>query len=397
MFKRDRPAILGGTPIFNGTLPILKPSLPDSDDLLVALKNVISTGQITNSRYVREFEEKTTDCLEIKNCVAVSSCTSGLMLAVKAMGLTGEVILPSFTFSATGHSLLWNGITPVFADCVKDTYNIDPKSVENKITRKTSAILAVHIFGNPADADSLSKIAKRNNLKLVFDAAHAFGSCHNGIKVGNFGDVEVFSLSPTKLLISGEGGLVTTENDELAEKIRIGRNYGNPGNYNCEFAGLSARMTEWNAVLAIKMLEFLEENIERRNYIANLFRHRLETLPGISFQHVKLEDKTTWKDYSIIIDSEEFGMHRDILSLALEKENIKTKKYFDPPMHKMKVYEKYFNKAETKMLVTEYISNNIITLPIYYSLSDNDVENILSAIERIQSFSSKIRMVSGKP
>ena len=397
MLKKDRPAILGGTPVFSGVLPILRPSLPELDDLLVALKNVISTGQITNSRYVREFEEKTTDCLEIKNCVAVSSCTSGLMLAVKAMGLTGEVILPSFTFSATGHSLLWNGITPVFADCVKDTYNIDPKSVENKITRKTSAILAVHIFGNPADADSLSKIAKRNNLKLVFDAAHAFGSCHNGIKVGNFGDVEVFSLSPTKLLISGEGGLVTTENDELAEKIRIGRNYGNPGNYNCEFAGLSARMTEWNAVLATKMLEFLEENIVRRNYIANLFRHRLETLPGISFQHVKLEDKTTWKDYSIIIDSEEFGMHRDILSLALEKENIKTKKYFDPPMHKMKVYEKYFNKAETKMSVTEYISNNIITLPIYYSLSDNDVENILSAIERIQSFSSKIRMVSGKP
>ena len=397
MLKKDRPAILGGTPVFSGVLPILRPSLPELDDLLVALNNVISTGQITNDRYVKEFEEKTTDFLEVKNCVAVSSCTSGLMLVVKAMGLTVEVILPSFTFSATGHSLLWNGITPVFADCVKDTYNIDPKAVEKKITEKTSAILAVHIFGNPADADSLSKIAKKNNLKLVFDAAHAFGSCCNGIKVGGFGDVEVFSLSPTKLLISGEGGLVTTENDELAEKIRIGRNYGDPGDYNCEFAGLSARMTEWNAILAIKMLEFLEENIERRNYIANLFRHRLEKLPGISLQHVKLEDKTTWKDFSIIINSKKFGVHRDILSLALEKENIKTKKYFDPPIHKMKVYDEYFNNAETKLPVTEYISNNIISIPVYSRLSDNDVDNILSAIERIQSFSSKIRMVLGKP
>jgi len=393
----DKPAILNGTPFFKGPLPILRPTLPDFQDIEAPLKEVFLSKHITSGKYVREFEEKTSEYLGVKHCVAVSSCTSGLMLVVKAMGLTGEVILPSFTFSATGHSLLWNGITPVFADCVKDTYNIDPKSVENKITRKTSAILAVHIFGNPADADSLSIIAKRNNLKLVFDAAHAFGSCYNGIKVGGLGDVEVFSLSPTKLLISGEGGLVTTENDELAEKIRIGRNYGDPGDYNCEFAGLSARMTEWNAILAIKMLESLEENIERRNYIANHFRDRLGTLPGISFQYVKLEDKTTWKDFSIIINSEEFGVHRDILSLALEKENIKTKKYFDPPIHKMKVYEKYLNNAETELPVTEYISNNIISIPIYFMLSDNDVENIISAIERIQSFSIKIRMEFAKP
>ena len=315
----DKPAILNGTPFFKRPLPILRPTLPDFQDIEAPLKEVFLSKHITSGKYVREFEEKTSEYLGVKHCVAVSSCTSGLMLVVKVMGLTGEVILPSFTFSATGHSLLWNGITPVFADCVKDTYNIDPKSVENKITRKTSAILAVHIFGNPADADSLSIIAKRNNLKLVFDAAHAFGSCYNGIKVGGLGDVEVFSLSPTKLLISGEGGLVTTENDELAEKIRIGRNYGDPGDYNCEFAGLSARMTEWNAILAIKMLEFLEENIERRNYIANLFRHRLEKLPGISFQHVRLEDKTTWKDYSIIID---FLCKLNALSLILFKNNL---------------------------------------------------------------------------
>jgi dTDP-4-amino-4,6-dideoxygalactose transaminase len=197
-------------------IPITKPTLRPYASYAPFFKASIESGMLTTNKNVREFEKRTARYLGVKHCVAVSTCTSGLMLVMKGLGLKGEVILPSFTFSASGHPLMWSGLTPVFAEIKKGTYELDPKSVEKLITKKTSAILATHVFGVPCDIEPLKKLAKKHNLKLIFDAAHAFGSSYKGVKVGNFGDAEVFSCSPTKVLTTGEGGIVATNNAAFA-------------------------------------------------------------------------------------------------------------------------------------------------------------------------------------
>ncbi len=249
--------------------------------------------------------------------MAVSSCTLGLLLTYHGLGLKGEVIVPSFTFMATVHPLLWVGTEPVFVDIDPYTWNIDPAKVEAAITERTTAIVAVHNFGNPAPVAELEAIARRHGLRLIFDAAHGFGALYRGRPVGGFGDAEVFSLSPTKLLVAGEGGIVATNNDDLAEHIRVGREYGNPGDYNSDFPGLNVRLPEFNALLGLHSLGMLEENAKRRNRVAAIFRERLSQIPGLTFQRIHPQDRSSYKDFSILVDEAKFGLTRDELALAL--------------------------------------------------------------------------------
>src|ERR1035438_8003415 len=183
-----RPAIRGGAPAFSERFRFIKPTLPDFQSVVSAYQGFYDAGMITNGSLVQRFESAAAERLGVNHCVAVSSCTSGLMLLLKALGVTGEVILPSFTFFATGHAVLWNGLKPVFADCDQRSWTMDPADVEARINERTGAILAVHLYGNSARVDELQRIAKRHGLKLIFDAAHAFGSTHRGSAVGSFGD-----------------------------------------------------------------------------------------------------------------------------------------------------------------------------------------------------------------
>src|SRR3990167_6195499 len=289
-------------PSFALPVPITVPTIPPIKVLKKKYEKVLRSGMITNSFFVREFEQKVASYIGVKHAIALGSCTSGLMLIMKSLELTGEVILPSFTFHATAHAVVWNGLTPVFVDCDPRTYNLDPAAVEKAITPKTSAIVAVHIFGNPPDIEALQAITKRYALRLIFDAAHGFGTRYKGKPVGGFGDAESFSLSPTKLLTAGEGGIVTTNDDLLAAKIRAGRNYGDTGNYNPEFSGLSARMSEFNALLGIESLKMLEKNVAARNKTAKMYRKLLSRTPGISFQSIDNKNRSSFKDFSIKID-----------------------------------------------------------------------------------------------
>jgi len=379
----DKPAIQGGEPVFDDIVPITQPTLPELRILYRNLSEIFSTSVITNSKFVKELETKATKYLDVNHAVAVSNCTSGLMLVLKSLNLSGEVILPSFTFSATGHSLLWNDIKPAFVDCDPETFLIDPNHIEENVTSKTSAILAVHIFGNPCDVNRLQEIADEYGLKLIFDAAHAFGSLYNGKHIGSYGNVEVFSTSPTKLFTTGEGGLVTTSDAELKRKVTIGRNYGDDGSYDCEFAGLSARMSEFHAILGLKTLETLEKNVVRRNELAHIYKDELQKLPGISFQKINPNWRTTYKDLSIIVDEEKFGLNRDDLCIALEKENIMTKRYFYPPLHRQRAYAQWFQKFDAKLPVTKYISEHILSLPLYSHMSEHNIKKICYAIRRI--------------
>src|SRR5438093_1590971 len=222
-----KPAILGNTPVFDRKTPIVHPLLPNFTALANGVKSILGSGMVTKGQYLHAFEAAVAQHLGVKHAVAVSSCTTGLMLTYQGLDLTGDVVVPSFTFMATVSSLVWAGLRPVFADVDLGTTNLDPAAAEAAITPRTSAIVAVHNFGNPADIDALQALADRHSLRLIFDAAHGFGALYQGVPVGPQGDVNVYSLSPTKLLIAGEGGIVATNNNDLAEKIRIGREYGN--------------------------------------------------------------------------------------------------------------------------------------------------------------------------
>ena len=325
----NKPAILGGKPVFSikNAVPILRPTLPDLKELLPDLKRSFLLGQITNASNVKRFEEMAADYMGVKYCIAVSSCTTGLILVHKCLDLKGEVIVPSFTFHATVHSLVWNNLKPVFIDCREDTFNIDEKKIKDLITKDTSAILAVYMYGNPPAMEELRYIADKYNLKLIFDAAQAFGARFKGIVAGRFGNAEIFSLSPTKLLIAGEGGLVSTNDKSLAERLRVARNYGDSGNYDCSFSGFNARMGEFNAILAIKGLKMVDKKVKKRNRVARLYTDFFKNYKGITFQQIEDGNVCNFKDYSLVIDPELTGINRDLLAIALKEENIDTRKY----------------------------------------------------------------------
>ena len=375
----------GGTPVFEEPLRFIKPTLPPLDDVLDLYNRIYQDGVITNANLVGRFEEKVREFCQVEHCVAVSSCTSGLALTLRAFDLKEkpEVIVPSFTFFATGHAVVWNGLTPVFADCDPLTWTVDPQSVEESITERTGAIIAVHLYGNPCNVPALERIAAKYGLKLIFDSAHAFGSSRRGVPVGRFGDAEVFSLSPTKLLVAGEGGLVTTSDARLAHKLRAARNYGDLGAYNPEILGLNARMSEFNAALGLAGMSLVKAKVQRHNELARLYDSLLADVPGLSFQLVDPADVSTFKDYSVSVDPEAFGMNRDELAQALLAENITTKKYFWPPLHKQDLYASYFENRPVDLHNTNYITDTVLSLPIYESLSDETAQAITATIKRL--------------
>lgn len=363
--------------------PFMRPSLPELDQVMEEYASAYASGILTNAGLVARLEGAVAERLGVKHCVAVSSCTSGLMMVLRALGLTGEVIVPSFTFFATGHAILWNGLQPTFANSELESWNVSPSDVENKISEKTSAIVAVHLYGNPCDIEGLERIARNHRLKLIFDAAHAFGSAYRGKPIGAFGDAEVFSLSPTKLLVAGEGGLVTTNDAKLAAAVRAMRNYGDVGAYNPQWLGLNARMTEFNAALALRGIPMIDGKVSRRNSIAQTYTELLSSLPGVRFQKTHPRDTVTYKDYSIHVDADVLGMTRDDLANALLQQNIETKKYFYPPLHQQWLYAKFHDPSRNDLRQTEYLAGGILSLPIYESLADETVTAVAEVLKGI--------------
>lgn len=383
------PAILGGEPIFRERKNIVRPVLPDYSRMSVEIQEILASGMVTKGKYLEQFERQVAAHLGVKHAVGVSSCTTGLMLTYQGLGLTGEVVVPSFTFMATVSAMLWCGLKPVFADVDPGTTNLDPAAAEAAITPDTSAIVAVHNFGNPAEIEALQNMAARHGLKLIFDAAHGFGSLYRGEPVGKQGDAQVYSLSPTKLLIAGEGGIVATNDDALAEKIRLGREYGNNGKYDSAFAGFNARMPEFNALLGLHSLEMLEQAARTRNETAALYQETLGRLPGIGFQKVNPGDRCSYKDFSITIDPLAFGLTRDELARALNAEGVDTRTYYDPPVHRQAAYQRFWDGKQLPN--TDWLSENSLSLPMWSEMDPQVSLGIVEAISRIYTHAAEVR------
>ena len=386
----NRPALLGNKPMFATKLALIRPTLPVYESVASRVAELFDSGMLTKGKYLRQFEEQLADYVGVKHAVCVSSCTLGLVLTYQGLDLTGEVIVPSFTFMATVHALDWNNAKPVFVDIDPHTWCIDPAKVTKAITPETTAIVAVHNFGNPADVETLEAIARDRDLKLVFDAAHGFGTLFQGQPVGRYGDAEVFSTTPTKLLVTGEGGVVTTNDDALAERIRVGREYGNDGNYGSLFAGLNARMPEFNALLGMESLGMLEESAEGRNRVVALFRDRLERLPGLTFQTILPGNRCSYKDLSILVNEAAFGLSRDGLARALEAENVSTRKYHDPPVHTHRPYRHLYERYADALPITDRVSAQSLSLPIYSHMDEETVDGIYAAVERVHRYADEI-------
>jgi dTDP-4-amino-4,6-dideoxygalactose transaminase len=353
------------------------------------IQSILSSGMVTRGQYQRQFEEAVAAHLGVKHAVAVSSCTTGLMLTYQGLGLTGEVIIPSFTFMATASSLVWAGLKLVLVDVDRRTTNIDPDAAEAAITPDTSAIVAVHNFGNPADIDRLQAVADRHGIKLIYDAAHGFGTQYQGMPVGPQGDAHVYSLSPTKLLVAGEGGIIATNSDELAHKVRMGREYGNDGTYDSVFAGINARMPEFNNLLALHGLPMLEQAATRRNEIAALYQRELGNIPGISFQAVRPGDRNSYREFGFMLDEEALGLSRDEMSAALRAENVDTRHYYDPPVHRQTAYHHF--DAGGSFANSEWLSQQIICLPMWSHMNDEIALGICQAVQRISEHAADVR------
>jgi dTDP-4-amino-4,6-dideoxygalactose transaminase len=375
------PAILGGQPAFQKKINIVRPVMPDFSEMTDGVQEILRTGMVTKGKYLTAFEDAVRDHLGVRHAIAVSSCTSGLMLVYRGLGLTGDVVVPSFTFMATVSALVWSGLKPIYVDVDPGTTNIDPAAAEAAITPNTTAIVAVHNFGNPAEIEALQDVARRHNLKLIFDAAHGFGALYQGQPVGKQGDAHVFSLSPTKLLIAGEGGIVATDHDDLAHQVRLGREYGNSGSYDSAFAGLNARMPEFNALLGIRSLERLEEAAQTRNQAADMFQELLGTLPGLGFQIIRPGNRCSYKDFSITIDPQKFGLSRDELAAVLAAENIDTRKYYDPPVHRQTAYQHFYDGRTLPNTV--WLAENSLSFPMWSNMEPEVVTSICEAIQRI--------------
>ena len=386
------PALLGGNPAFPQGLPLVRPAVPDPDAVASDIREILHSRVLTNGPYVRRLEEEAAAYIGAGHCVAVASCTLGLMLVLRAGDLSGEVIVPSFTFSATVHAVAWNGLAPRFADVDPHTLTLSPDAVRASSGPGTGAIVATHVYGTPCDVEALQAVAEERHVPLVFDAAHALGSRHAGAPIGRFGLAEVFSLTPTKLVVAGEGGLIATNDSNLAEACRIGREYGNPGDYDTRFVGLNARMSEIHAALALRSLEGLDERVARRNALADRYIQALTEVPGISFPAVSRGDVSTYKDFTVLVEEEEFGVDAPSVGRALAAEGIETRRYYAPPVHAQQAYRTVSTEA---LPVTEWAAARALTLPLWSEMEDAAADRVAAAVARIQRYPEVARAATG--
>lgn len=358
------PAVDGGAPAFAGALPLVRPRFPDAEGIARRLREVLESGELTNGRNVRLLEDTVAERLEVAQVVAVNSCTAGLMLVYQALGVRGRVVMPSHTFSASAHAVVWAGSSPVFADVERSRATLDPDSAAAHALDAV-AISATHIYGHPAEVESLEALARERGIPLVFDSAHALGSERAGRPVGSFGTAEVFSMSPTKVTVAGEGGLVTTNDDAVAEHVRLGRNYGNPGDYNCGFPGLNARMSELHAVVALESLRGLDERLPRRAEAVDAFAAVADESPLLRVLRPAEGDISTYKDLTVEILDPEVDL--PWLQAALKAEGIDSRRYFWPAIHRQ---DAYASEEADDLPVTEDLARRLLTVPLVQTAPD---------------------------
>jgi dTDP-4-amino-4,6-dideoxygalactose transaminase len=385
-------AIFGKPPAFVEKLHVGRPNTGNRVRLLERINDMLDRNWLTNDGpYVQEFEKQIAEFVGVRHCVAMCNGTVALEIAIRALGLNGEVLVPSFTFVATAHALQWQEITPVFCDIDPRTHTIDPKQVEKMITPLTTGIIGVHTWGHACDVEALEAIARRRSLHLLFDAAHAFACSHKGKPIGGFGRCEIFSFHATKFFNSFEGGAVATNDDGLAEKMRLMRNFGFRGNDNVVYIGTNGKMTEVCAAMGLTSLESVDGFVEtnRRNYRA--YRRDLEGIPGVRLMAYDESERTNYQYIVVEVDEQESGLGRDELVQVLTAENVLARRYFFPGAHRMEPYCSYFPHASLMLPETEKVCRCVMVLPNGTTLAEQEVTKICRIVQTAVANASAVR------
>ena len=356
---------------------VTQPTLPNLDEFVESLKEIWDSKWITNNgKFHQEFEEKLAKHLGVEYISLFSNGTLALMTAIQAMGLEGEVITTPYSFVATAHALVWNKITPVFVDV--DQYgNLDPDKIEAVITEKTTAVLPVHVYGNPCQHDRIEAVTKRNNLKLIYDAAHAFGVEENGNSILNYGDLSILSFHATKVFNTIEGGAVISHTAEMKKHIDHLKNFGFENETTVVETGINAKMNELQAAYGLLQLKTINEQIEKRKTVTHKYRELLKDVKGISFLEDQKNVKHNYAYFPIFVNENKYLMSRDDLYQKLKDHNIFGRRYFYPLITDFSPYKEI---VRNDLDNAKNIANKVICLPIYPDIEAKTITEIVKLI-----------------
>ncbi len=379
-----RYAIEGGEPLFDHPLHVGTPNIGAKADILGRIEDILDRRMLSNGGpLVKAFERRVAEIANVKHCIAMANGTIALEIAIRALGMTGEVIMPSMTFVATAHALQWQEITPVFCDIDENLHHIDSSRIEALITPRTTGILAVNLWGRPCYVEKLEKIAEKHGLKLLFDSAHAFGVSYKGNMVGQFGNAEVFSFHATKFINTFEGGAVVTNDDELAARIRLMKNFGFDGRDSVAYLGINGKMNEVQAAMGLVSLDNMQAFVahNRDNYLA--YREGISAIPGLDLLEYQLEERNNYQYIIIEVDEAVFGLSRDELAMVMAAENVDVRRYFYPGCHRMEPYRSYYPMAYLQLPTTEKILERVLAFPTGNAVLPDDVSRITNLLSRI--------------
>lgn len=378
-------AICGAPPAFAEPLHVGRPNLGSRDAFLRYVNAIFDRRWLSNNGpLVQEFEWRVADFLGVKQCVAMCNGTVALEIAIRALELRGEVIVPSYTFIATAHALQWQEITPVFADIDPQTHTLDPEAVRLMITPRTTGILGVHLWGRACPVAELQAVAEEHRLKLLFDASHAFGCTHGGIPIGTFGECAIFSFHATKFFNTFEGGAVATGNDDLAAKIRLMKNFGFSDYDRVIYPGTNGKMTEIAAAMGLVNLDAIGEffEVNRRNHAR--YSRRLNAIRGLSVLAYDDREQNNYQ-YVVVKIGNEFPVSRDEIIRVLQAENVLVRRYFWPGCHNMLPYRAFYPHAGLLLPNTAIVASQMIVLPTGTSIVESQIDTIADIFEVLSS------------
>jgi len=367
---------------FKKPIYVTRPLLPSMENYIDRMEDIWESQWITNNgKQHQKLEKELKDYLKVDNLSLINNGTIALQIALKALELEGEVITTPFTFAATPHAISWNGLKPVFCDIDPKTLNIDADKIEDLITEKTSAILAVHVFGTPCNVEKIKKIADKYDLKVIYDGAHAFGTEINETAIGNYGDITMYSFHATKLFNTIEGGALACSDSELKDKIELLKNFGIKNEEEVVSIGTNGKMNEFQAAMGLEVLKKVEKERRKRKKIKKAYHNELKDIDGINFIFESEFVKSSQQYLVIRINEKEFGLSRDEVYKKLKKYNIFSRKYFYPLCSNYPCYSDVKSSNKVNLLTANRVVDEVLSLPFYGALGINNAKKISKIIK----------------